>query len=248
MILPLPEPSPSENFSEIATNEESLREQDSARVLFFDVYAGLTFQFLFYFASTSIALYVPSVQEFAKSVYWTACGFLGVAFVVILVTACLQRARRSYPCNLLLLIVLTYSLAVFLGMFAAKHDLQEFLVLISFTLIANIMVIITILTIISNVFCLCNTVIFFQILLYLWTVTFVLVHALPNMKVQLAIGCIFADLVSIYIFFTTKRIIRGRYGHLVTPKWIQSVLTVYAAVPIEFQTLLRRCLGLEARP
>lgn len=86
------------------------------------VYSILTVQLVF--TSVIIGLFVLNPDTklyFAKSQGWMFLGF-GIFFISYLILVCIESARRSTPCNFILLSILTLGYAIVAAVTSCRYD------------------------------------------------------------------------------------------------------------------------------
>ncbi|CAF1222885.1 unnamed protein product [Adineta ricciae] len=137
-------PPPVESQDEFPKNDEQIAawgnfngfgNKEIRRAFVRKVYAILMLQLLVTFGIVAIFQFTPAVRKYVQSpggqwAYWSSYG---VFLVTYLALACCKNVGRRFPVNLILLGLLTLSMAYMMGMISAYYDIQSVFIAVGIT-------------------------------------------------------------------------------------------------------------------
>ncbi|UJR34090.1 hypothetical protein I4U23_021500 [Adineta vaga] len=99
------------------------------------VYAILMIQLLVTFGIIAIFHFTPEIRRYVRSpggqwAYWSSYGVFVVTYLAL---ACCKSVGRRFPVNLILLSLLTLSMAYMMGMISAYYDIQSVFIAVGIT-------------------------------------------------------------------------------------------------------------------
>lgn len=205
------------------------------------VYTILFFQLLI--ASVLIGLFTfhePTRQYFLKSGDIWLYVSLGVGMVSVLILACVESARRSFPINFILLSVLTLAYGLIAAIFSARFDTVTVLCAFGATAFATLVIMLLAkyspfdMTTCGCALCVLGLIHFFAAILLI-----VILVPLGYAKVtSLIIAVSGAFLVSLYMVFDLQLIMGGRSVELSPEEYIMGAVMLYLDIINLFQYML----------
>nr|XP_042912161.1 protein lifeguard 1-like [Parasteatoda tepidariorum] len=110
------------------TFDASFSEKSIRHAFIRKVYAILMVQLAITTAFICLFLFEPRVKEYSHQhpeMFWIALGF---TFVLMIVLACCEKVRRSFPANFICLFLFTFFQSFLLGSAASLYDVEAVLI------------------------------------------------------------------------------------------------------------------------
>jgi FtsH-binding integral membrane protein len=177
--------------------------------------------------------------------YFRTGGFLWfylasvAGLVVFFVIACVESARRSYPCNLILLMLLTLAYGMVAGILSAQYNTVAVLCAFGATAFATFVIILLAkfspFDLTTHGCALCVLALIHSLVTIILIIVLVPAHA--NMA-QMIIAGTGAFLVSLYLMFDLQLIMGGRTFELSPEEYVLAATLLYIDIINLFQYLL----------
>ncbi|XP_077562759.1 glutamate NMDA receptor-associated protein 1 lifeguard isoform X1 [Haemaphysalis longicornis] len=201
------------------------------------VYGILMVQLAITAAFIALFIFEPNVQLYSRQHPGLYISAMVITFVLMLVLACCESVRRSFPANLILLLLFTVCEGVLLGTVSSFYEVKE------------VMIAVTICTVV----CLGLTLFAFQTkwdftamsgILFVCALVFMCFgFALIFIKgdiVRLVYACIGALLFSVYLVFDTQMMLGGNHKYALSPEeYIFAALSLYVDIINLFLMILQ---------
>lgn len=204
------------------------------------VFAIVFMQLLVTVAVACVCMYVPGARLFIRrnpGMYYAAWG---IAFGVVMVISCVEKARRQFPLNVILLGVFTLAEAFLVGMITSFHDVDA--VLLAFLVTCAAVAGLTIFAMNTKV----DATKWGSMLGVLTIVLLVLVLAglfFPfrqgqNKILYLAISGLAALLFSAYLIYDIQAIMGGRRAAYSPDDYVAAAMSIYLDIVQLFIAIL----------
>lgn len=199
------------------------------------VFGIVTLQLLITVAVAATCMYVPEVKLFVtrnRGMYYAAWG---IAFAIVLVISCFEKARRSFPTNAILLTVFTLAEAYLVGMITAFHNVEA--VMLAFLVTCAAVAALTIFAMNTKI----DVTKWGSMLMVVLVVLLVLVLLgifWKSKTLYLAIAGIAAILFSAYLVYDIQLIMGGKTYSYSPDDYIAAALAVYLDVINLFLAIL----------
>lgn len=217
---------------------QSLFDSKAVRSAFVSkVYAILFVQLLV--ASIMIAAFTfhqPTQVYFKQHGDAYLFGALGVGVITMLVLTCVESARRSYPLNFILLIVVTLAYGLIAAVMSSRFETETVLCAFGATALATFVVML--LAKYSSLdMTTCGCALCVLALIHL-VVSMILIILLPSKTTALIVAGAGAFLVSLYMMFDLQLIMGGRSMELSPEEYILGAVMLYIDILNLFQYML----------
>ncbi|XP_064463726.1 protein lifeguard 2-like [Ornithodoros turicata] len=201
------------------------------------VYGILLVQLAITTALIALFIFEPNVKAFSRANPGLYIAAMVVTFVLMLVLACCEGVRRSFPVNLILLFIFTLCEGFLLGTVSSYYKADEVIIAVG----------------ICAVVCLALTLFAFQTkwdftalsgILFVCAIVFMcfgfLMIFFHNDVVRLVYACIGALLFSVYLVFDTQLMLGGNHKYSVSPEeYIFASLSLYVDIVNLFLMILQ---------
>ncbi|KAL1462285.1 hypothetical protein WDU94_014134 [Cyamophila willieti] len=180
------------------------------------VYSILMVQLAITAAIIGMFLFKQGLKEFVLTniaFFWTMNL---LAFFLLMMLACYQELRRSYPLNFIFLSIFTIVQGITLGSVTVFFDAEQILYAVAITAII----------------CLAITIFAFQ--------TALVVIFFPSKTLVFLMGCAGAVLFSLYLLYDTQLMIGGQHQYNISPEeYIFAALNLYVDIIQIFLSILQ---------
>lgn len=209
-----------DTFQEGSFGEEAIRKGFIRKV-----YGILLTQIMFTLGIMSIFLYIPEVREYSKQHIWLWILAFVMTFIILIVLACCENVRRSFPLNMIFLGLFTFFEAFLLGTVAACYEADE--VMYAAAITAVVVLGLTIFafqtkwdfTMMGGMLC---------VLLLVLIVFGILAAIFHNKILSMVYASIGALIFSAYIVFDTQMMLGGKHKYALSPEeYIFAALNLY---------------------
>ena len=201
------------------------------------VYSLVSFQLLITLAFIAIIIYVPPLKGFFYSNSWILWLLVAGTFVVMLVLACCESVARSYPLNLILLMVFTLMESLLVGCISSVYKTDT--VLIAAGLTFFVVVGLTLFSFQTKIdFTGMGTYLFvFGLVLFGFGLISIIIRSQIMHILYAALG---AGLFSMYLVFDTQLMMGGKHKYSISPEdYILAALNLYMDIINLFLMILR---------
>lgn len=209
-----PDTATSMQFAEVAVRNGFVRK----------VFGIVAIQLMVTVGFACVCLFVPEVKLYVRSNRWPFWTAWGLAIGLILVLACVEKARRVYPMNMLLLGAFTVAQAFLVGMITAYYNIEA--VLLAFLVTAVAVFCITIFAINTKI-----DVTRWGTLLLVALVAFVVLLLVGmfwvNRILYLVIAGFACLLFSAYLLYDIQLVMGGRYYSISPDEYVFAALNIY---------------------
>uniref|UniRef100_A0A1B6IAP3 Uncharacterized protein n=1 Tax=Homalodisca liturata TaxID=320908 RepID=A0A1B6IAP3_9HEMI len=209
------------------------------------VYLILSVQLGFTTAFNIPFLYMDDVQEFIYDYSWIVFVALSVFVVPYFMLVCCESTRRSFPTNVILLVIMTIGMAGVCGFVTGKLDTE--VVFYAFLLTVVVTLSITVLAIFCPFdFTSCTMVmcVVFIVLIAFSMIALVIIIVTHSRIVNLIYSGICVILFSLFLIFDTQAIIGGRRVSLSPEEYILGAIQIYVDIVeifLNFLELIGAC-------
>uniref|UniRef100_A0A1B6GL09 Uncharacterized protein n=1 Tax=Cuerna arida TaxID=1464854 RepID=A0A1B6GL09_9HEMI len=176
-------------------------------------------------------LYMDDVQEFIYDYSWVVFVALSVFVVPYFMLVCCESTRRSFPTNMILLLIMTVGMAGVCGFVTGKLDTE--VVFYAFLLTVVVTLSITILAIFCPFdFTSCTMVmcVVFIVLIVFAMIALVIIIVTHSRIMNLIYAGICVILFSLFLIFDTQAIIGGRRISLSPDEYILGAIQIYVDI------------------
>ncbi|WIA38242.1 hypothetical protein OEZ86_001585 [Tetradesmus obliquus] len=209
-----PDTATSMQFAEVAVRNGFVRK----------VFGIVAIQLLVTVGFACVCLFVPEVKLYVRTNRWPFWTAWGLAIGLILVLACVEKARRVFPMNMMLLGAFTMVQAFLVGMISAFYNIEA--VLLAFLVTAVAVGCITIFAINTKI-----DVTRWGTLLLVGLVAFVVLLLVGmfwvNRIMYLVIAGFACLLFSAYLLYDIQLVMGGRYYSISPDEYIFAALNIY---------------------
>ncbi|XP_014254455.1 protein lifeguard 3-like [Cimex lectularius] len=219
-------------MSSFDEGEGDLHDKDKQRAFLSKVYLVLSIQLLF----TGVTVFLLTHNEASREwlfdhPFFVLSASIG-STVLYLIIACCDKVKRSYPLNIILLILFTICTAVMAAGMSARYRL--IVVQTSFIATATITIVMSLLAIFAPcdvTGCSMFFVIGFVALTVLSIVNLILSFFMNVGILHLIISGFAVLLLSFYIMFLTQLLVTGQFGDIRdSGQYIEAVICLYSAI------------------
>lgn len=207
-------------FQEGSFGEEAIRKGFIRKV-----YGILLTQIMFTMAIMAIFLYIPEVRDYSRENIWLWIVAFVLTFIILIVLACCEGVRRSFPLNMIFLGLFTLFEAFLLGTVAARYHADE--VMYAAAITAVVVLGLTIFAFQTKWdFTMMGGMLF--VLLLVLIVFGILAAIFHNKILSMVYASIGALIFSAYIVFDTQLMLGGKHKYALSPEeYIFAALNLY---------------------
>jgi len=201
------------------------------------VYSIVSFQLLITIAFIAVIIYVPPLKGFFYSNNWILWLLLAGTVVVMLVLACCESVARSYPLNMILLLVFTLMEGLLVGCISSVYKTDTVLIAAGITFF--VVVGLTLFSFQTKIdFTGFGTYLFvFGLVLFGFGIFSIIFRSQIMSIVYAALG---AGLFSMYLVFDTQLIMGGKHKYSMSPEdYVMAALSLYMDIINLFLMILR---------
>ncbi|GBM17431.1 Protein lifeguard 2 [Araneus ventricosus] len=217
--------------------DDSFSEKSIRHAFIRKVYSILMVQLAITTGFICLFIYEPKVKDYSMQhpeMFWIA---LVMTFILLIVLACCEGVRRSFPANFICLFLFTFFEAFLLGSAASRYDTEA--VMIAVAICAVVCLGLTVFAFQTKIdFTLCSG---FLMVAVLVLVCFGFVAMFfPGRIIQLVYACLGAIIFSMYLVFDTQMMIGGKHKYALSPEeYIFAALNIYLDVINIFMSILQ---------
>lgn len=200
-------------------------------------YSIISLQLLLTTAITVAIMFIEDVKMWFHTNVWFLYVCMACTFVIVLVLACCESVARSYPVNMILLILFTIFESFLVGTISSVYDTETVLIAVGIT--AVVVIAITIFAFQTKYdFTGMGTYLFvFSIVLLAFGFLTIFLHSKILNLVYAALGAV---LFSFYLVFDTQLMLGGKHKYSISPEdYIMAALNLYIDIIQLFLMILR---------
>lgn len=200
-------------------------------------YSIVSLQMLITTAITAAIIFIEPIKNFFHTNSWILWLFIAGTFIILIVLACCEGVARSYPLNMILLIIFTILESCIVGAISSVYDTSTVLIAVGITAIVVIAI---------TVFAFQTKIDFTGMGIYLFVFSIVLlvfgiIAMIMRTKVlQIIYAALGAMLFSFYLIFDTQLMLGGKHKYSISPEdYIMAALNLYIDIINLFLMILR---------
>lgn len=200
-------------------------------------YSIISLQLLLTTGVTVAIMFIEDVKVWFHTNVWFLYVCMACTFVIMLVLACCESVARSYPVNLILLMLFTVFESFLVGTISSVYDTTTVLIAVGIT--AAVVISITIFAFQTKYdFTGMGTYLFvFSIVLLVFGILTIFLHSKILSLVYAALGAV---LFSFYLVFDTQLMLGGKHKYSISPEdYIMAALNLYIDIIQLFLMILR---------
>ena len=201
------------------------------------VYGIVTLQLLLTVSAIALIKYVPPITAFFVSYSWLLWVCMIGTFIVMMVLACCEGVARSYPGNMILLMVFTVLESILIGFISTAYKTDTLFIAVGIT--AAVVVGLTLFAFQTKWdFTGMGTYLFvFALVLFVFGFVSILMRSHIMNILYAALG---AGLFSMYLVFDTQLMLGGKHKYSISPEdYIMAALSIYVDIINLFLMILR---------
>jgi len=201
------------------------------------VYSILMVQLAITAGIISCFMFVESLKSYVRVNRWPMYASWGVSLVCIIVLACCQNVRRTFPQNFIFLGLFTVCEGVMLGTMASFYDVDAVLIAVGIT--AGVTLGLTLFAMQTKIdFTACGGVLF--ALLVILMIAGIIMIFVPHSKYKMiGFGAAGALVFSLYLIYDTQLMLGGKHKYALSPEeYIFAALNIYLDVVQLFMYIL----------
>jgi len=200
-------------------------------------YSIVSLQMFITAAICSLIIFYEPLKTFFYTNSWVLYVLMAATFVIMLVLACCEGVARSYPINLILLLVFTVCESFIVGAISSMYDTSTVLIAVGIT--AVVVVGITIFAFQTKIdFTGAGIYLFvFSLVLLVFGIFCLIIRTKILQIVYAALGAL---LFSFYLVFDTQIMLGGKHKYSISPEdYIMAALNLYIDIIQLFLMILR---------
>jgi len=201
------------------------------------VYSILMVQLVVTAGIISLFMFVESMNSFVKQNRWFMWTSWGVALVCIIILACCQSVRRTFPHNFIVLGVFTLCEGCMLGTITSFYDVDAVLIAVGIT--AGVTLGLTLFAFQTKIdFTGCGAALFAMLIILI--IAGIICAFVPNSKYKMiGLGAAGALVFSLYLVYDTQLMMGGKHKYSLSPEeYIFAALNIYLDVINLFMYIL----------
>jgi len=201
------------------------------------VYSILMVQLVITAVIISVFLFVDSVKGFVQQNRWFMWTSWGVALACVIVLACCQSVRRTFPHNFVVLGVFTLCEGCMLGTITSFYEVDAVLIAVGIT--AGVTLGLTLFAFQTKIdFTGCGAALFAMLIILI--IASIILAFLPASKYKMiGLGAAGAVVFSLYLVYDTQLMMGGKHKYSLSPEeYIFAALNIYLDVINLFMYIL----------
>ncbi|GAB1609429.1 protein lifeguard 2-like [Argonauta hians] len=236
------------NISNLENNDfggSSFSDKAIRRAFIRKVYLILTGQLLLTIGIIVLCIFVDEIKFYIQENLWVYLTSYGIFLCVYFVLVCIKSARRTYPGNIIGLLVLTVSMALVLGTISSFHDTD--IVLMAMVVTAVVCLSISLFAVFTNIdFTMCFGLMFtFFVVVILFGLSVCITQVALSKPIPVltsVYGALIALLYAWFLVFDTQLIMGGKKYELDPEEYIFGALALYIDI-VDFFLLILSIMG-----
>ncbi|GBF92842.1 hypothetical protein Rsub_05461 [Raphidocelis subcapitata] len=233
--LPQMRPPPVDPESQQMADDMSFATTSMRNAFVRKVLGIVTIQLIVTAAVAAACMFVPEVQATVRrypGMYYAAWG---LAFGLMLVISCVEKARRQFPINVILLGLFTLAEAFLVGMITAFHKVEA--VMLAFIVTSAAVAALTIFAMNTKIDATKWGVLLFPLSIVLMVLVVIGIFWRQRI-LYLAISGIAAMLFSAYLVYDLQAIMGGRHASYSPDEYVAAAMSIYLDVINMFIAIL----------
>ncbi|CAF0892185.1 unnamed protein product, partial [Brachionus calyciflorus] len=215
------------SFSEIKIRHAFIRK----------TYSIVSLQLLITLAITAVLVFVESAKSFFYANQWILWLAMIGTFIIMIMLACCESINRSYPINMILLMVFTVLESILIGCISAQYKTDTIFIALGVTAVVVIAL---------TIFAFQTKIDFTGFGIYLFVFALILMLfglvaiILRSNLLHILYAAFGAGLFSMYLIFDTQLMIGGKHKYSISPEdYIFAALNIYVDIINLFLLILR---------